>query len=411
MCSLVIDSHTGPGTLEGMGLLTAMRHRGWLLCALAYLGGCSGGQTGDSGTSTGEDTVCKVIEQREVPLEEAEALGYPVRSHVARSFGDAGVVSFELQLTAPPSLWLERGVEAPADRAVPAVVTVRATAAAELRELEPIVPTADCLDSASPIVEVEITIDALSTTLAGRGLLRPVHAGEVAGEITGQFQRAEVELPGLGACEVLLGDTDDEGSSRELVCDLNVYGIRDCADRSPLLTPATDPQSGLDVRDFIARGLGVFPLELGCEGSARRATLDLEVAFPDDYCGEVWTVPVIVTPQLAALGLNGPMAGHVSNDGDPSCTWIVDERCQGRIGEEQLECIESLPRDQGETPRPGPCAGLALMFSDPSHEVRITLEQAADASIAVEVLARGFGRSKDIDRPDVRCQAQRVFTP
>jgi hypothetical protein len=411
MCSLVIDSRARPGTLEGMGSLAALTHRGCLLCALAYLGGCSGGQTGDSGTNTGGDPVCKVIERREVPLAEAEALGYPVLSQVAQAFGDEGVVTIELQLTAPPSLWLERGLEPPSDRGVPAVVSVRSAGNAELAELEPIVVSADCFDSASPLVDVEIAIDALNATLAGRGTLRQVYAGEVVGEIPGFPPSAEVEFAELGSCGVLLGDTGDEDLERELTCSLSVYGMRDCLDRTPLQVVPTDPQTGLDLRDFIARGLAAFPLDLACEGSARRATLDLEIAFPEDYCGDPGFVPVIVTPQLAALGLSTPLPGYVSNDGDPSCNWIVDQRCQGRVGNALLECIESLPRDEGETPRAEPCTGYAVTFSDPGNEVRITFEEAADATIAIEVVARGFTHSKDIDDFDVRCGTQRVLAP
>ena len=376
------------------------------------LGGCGGGQTGDSGLGGGE-AVCEVRERRTVPLDDPEARGFPVGAQVLQAFGGAASARIELLLVAPPILWLDQGVEPPRDRSVPAVVTLTPDGGAEVLDWEPTEAgrSFECPDTAAPTVHVEVDIAELGVTLAGQGSLTPVRQGDIVGQVSGQIVEVSVDISPLGSCEVVLVDADHR-LSRDLTCGLAVYGISQCFDREPRHPLPVDERSGLDARAFFARGLPAFPLELGCEGSVRHATLDVAVSFPDSYCGEETFVPVIVEPALPALDLITPLPGYVWSSRDPTCERPVPSRCKGRAGRGLRECLESSPPEPpGDQRHAAPCSDFRVTFTDATHEVSITVEEAVDGTLLVDALARSFTRSKDIDRPDITCVGQQLLAP
>jgi hypothetical protein len=180
--------------------------RSWRLKAVSgaalvvICAGCSGGQTGDTGT---DEARCLLEDTYEVSLDEARQRGFDVDGFIAGALGEAGSFERGIRLLAPVELWLDHDLEPPNDRTTTAILRIAPSGMATITEGRPLEGKADdgqCRDAASAQLRVELELPELDDTLSGLADVRKSDAGDY-----GKLIPVE-SMPYLGRSMVNLGN-------------------------------------------------------------------------------------------------------------------------------------------------------------------------------------------------------------
>jgi len=297
---------------------------------LGILPGCEGGQTGDSGVTGDGD--CGLPEQRGLSLEQADAAGYPATSAINELLEGRAAPGQSVWVTAPPSLWLERGATPPPDRSIEGLLVVEAAGARELRH-ESAGAEASACDALEVGIAFTISIPELEADLTGTGVLRLPHGSDPGDapavvSVDGWELQNDCLLRGQGA------------AADALLCkNVPLHATSRCLDPAAFVAPPDVPRTELGVLELLAHADQVSPLELHCS-DGETASLRFELMAKGSYCEpERWGVR-LVPGVLAFASDKLSLPQGLSYGGLSSVR--SDERCWMRDCSESSPCLAEL---------------------------------------------------------------------
>lgn len=344
---------------------------------LTLLAGCFGGQTGDPGDNQLE--VCHE-ELDAIPLADV-ADDVELRQAVEGVVGAERERSWALILVGPPSLWTERGLTPPADRAIAVTLTLSAIDHVNRVHSTPLREDFEfCQNYVEVPVQAVLAAPELDFTQTGHGTFS---SGS-------DFQPEGVGLTfeSLGACRL---EFIDSAENMQLTCGHEVYANQVCTDPLRWRSPPTDSRSGMDVQALFEVYNNASSFVDNCTHGQPSRTI-AEVRIPDSYCPSVQHpegVPVTVRIEGATRETLHASSIHLEEDGQ--C--VLDE-CDGTRA-----CHLAIPEE--EWPNAPRCSRVLVPVTlGDGHGLEALVQVSDDQTVLV---GRGYRHWEDNE-----CWAQQV---